>query len=539
MANLLKVYLWRLSTVLNEIKLLTKVQMCNFFGLNESKYSRDGSKKKKMYTAVIGVLVFGILICTQIGGSAFLLIDFGLTNIIPSMIATTVSGISLTLTLFRAGPTMFNLQSYEKTICMPIRVESIVISRFLNLYLYNMFFNVAAVGSVIAVCLVNSNLSVYFYITMLLGLFILPLIPITIAVFLGSIGYYLASKVKKKNVLSIIWQVGLIIAVVYLTSSTTEVSAEDMAAQLTAQMSSAESYFPFLKWFSDGVNGNILLFLLFVLISVIVSAGIFAVISKFYKKICVGLTANSAKRNYKMTEQQSKSVFMTLYQREIKRYFSSAIYVTNTILSFVFALAFGIAIPFLGIETICAEIGLSYGVVSRICPIVIGAMCNIMPTTTAAISIEGKNFWLLKSLPITMKQIATAKIMVNLTFAFPATVIASTCISIAFKANVIDAILNLLIPLSIVIFGSIMGLFINIMNPMMDWESEVVPVKQSKASLLTMFTLFLSAFAAIIIFFIAPNNAIILVRIAVVIIFLVCSILIFNMIAKKDIKQIK
>lgn len=492
-----------------------------------------------MYTAVIGIIIFGILICTQIGGTVSLLIDLGMTDMIPSVVGSTVSGLTFMLTFFRAGPTLFSLNSYEKTVCLPVKVESIVISRFLNLYIYNMFFNIAAVGSTVVVGLMSSTLPISFYPAMLIGLFILPLLPMTLAVILGAFGYYLASKLPKKNVVSIVWQIGLMALILYISSSSNEISIESIEGQLVNQMTSIEKYYPMLKWFSDGFNENILLYLLFVLTSLVISLAVLMLISKFYKGICVGLSASSAKRNYKMKEQRSSSVFKTLYVREIKRYFSSATYVTNTILSFFFSVALGIIILVLGIDFICQEIGFPYWMLSRILPIVIGAACNIMPTTAASISLEGKNFWLLQSLPVKMKQIASAKIMLNLTFAVPSSLIASTCISIALESTIIETIFNFIIPIALVVFGSVVGLYMNILNPMMEWESDIVPVKQSKSGMYTMFALIISELAAMMLFFMIPNDLLIFTNIAVFTVFTFGSSLILNKITKTDIKKIK
>ena len=525
--------------MLNEIKLLTKIQICNFFGFNESKYSKDSSNRRKMYTAIIGILIFGIMICVQIGSTVSLLIELGQTDFIPSVIGSSVSGISFILTFFRAGPTLFSLKSYEKTVCLPVRIKSIVISRFLNLYIYNMFFNIAIVGSAIVVCLISAKLSVIFYLQMLIGFFVLPLLPMTLSVILGTVGYYLSSKLPKKNIFNIIWQIGLIAVILYFSSSSKEMNLESVEGQLISSMTSVEKYYPMLKWFSEGFKGNVLLYTLFVLVSLAVSLAILLFISKFYKGICIGLSATSAKRDYKIKDQASRSVFKALYVKEFKRYFASVTYVTNTIISFIFALALGIAVLVLGIDFICQEIGFPYWMLSRILPVVLGLICNVMPTTAASISLEGKNFWILQSLPINMRQIASAKIMLNLTFAIPSTIISSTCISIALNSNIIEIIFNFAIPIILVIFGSLVGLYMNIFNPMMEWDSDIVPVKQSKSALYTMFSLFLSGIAAMILFFMIPSNMLIIANVAILTAFGCGSILIFNKISKTDIKKIK
>ena len=525
--------------MINEIKLLTKVQMCNFFGINEARYSKDSKKRNKIYTAAICLLIFGVFICAQVGGTTYLLVSFGLSEVVPSMVGTIITSLTFTLNLFRAGPTLFNIKSFEKTVCLPIRVESMVISRFLNLYLYNMLFTLAITASAVTVYGVCAKPGIVFYPTMIIGMLLLPLLPLTLAVILGTVGYYFASRVQRKNLMSILWQLGVLAVVFGISFSNTAIPDAETVNKTAEQITNIENYYFILKWFSNGVNGNIAEYILFAVVSVAVSTLFLAVIAKFYKKICIGLSSTTAKRNFKMTQQGSRTVFKTLYIREIKRYFSSATYVMNTILGFVFAVAFGILIIFLGIESLCEEIGIPYWMMTRVLPIVIGLICNMMPTTAASISMEGKNFWLLQSLPIRMKNIANAKILLNLTFAIPACLISSTCLMIALEAEIIDAVFIYIIPIVLAVLGSVTGLYMNILYPMMEWESDTVPVKQSKSGLMTMFALFLGEIAAMIVFFMTPNDIVTVMNIAITAIFALITAFIYNKIVKTDIKTIK
>lgn len=525
--------------MLNEIKVLTKIQLCNFFGINEALKSKDAKSRNKIYTTVIAFIILAIMLCTQVGGSTYALITFGMESVIPSMVGSTVSGMALLLSIFRAGPTLFSKKAYEMTVCLPVKIISIVISRFMNLYIYNLIFSTVIIGSSVSVSAFCGNQSLIFYPTMILGIFIIPLLPILLATVIGTVGYYFASKVSKKNLVNMLWQVGIIAIVIYFTSSTPGSITEDIAGQLSQQMIESERFYPLLKLFSRGVNGNILYFLLFAAISIGLTLGVLILISKFYKKICVGITSTVAKRNFKMSKQKSRGVLKTLYLRETKRYFSSSTYVMNTIIGFILAALAGIALAFLGIESLCEEIGIPYWILTRILPLVLGTLCNTMPITAASISIEGRNFWLIKSLPITMKNVANAKILLNLTFAIPACLIGSTGLYFALGGNIIDVIFIYLIPLVIVLFGSVTGLYMNILNPVLDWDSEVVPVKQSKASMMTMFSLILSEFGAMIVYFMTPNDFKTIVNIIITVVFALGSMYIYKKIIETDLKKIK
>ncbi len=524
--------------MINEIKLLTKIQICNFFGLNEAKYSRDSKKKNRKYTAIIGLLIFAVMIGSQVGSTTYTLLMFDAPELIPSMTGAIISGLTFALTLFRAGPSLFSIESFEKTICLPVKTESIVISRFLNMYIYNMIFNIVISLTTVGVCAYCGYGSILFYPTMLLGSLILPIVPMIYAVIIGTVGYYFTSRAKHKNALNIIWYLAVFAVIFLLPTNTAEMPGEEVVGQITSQMASVEKIFIGLQWFTNGVNSSVLQFLLFITISLAFTFASLYLVSKFYKQICIRLSATAASRNYTITKQTSRVIGKTLYIREIKRYFSSVMYVMNTIIGYIFAVALGIYILVFGMDSICKELGLPVEILIKALPIVIGIICNMTPTTAASISMEGKNFWLLKALPIGIKEIANAKLAVNLTFAVPACLISSTCIAITLKTNIFDMIFIFAIPLILVVFGSCVGLYINILNPMMDWESEAIPVKQSKSTLLTMITLFLFEVAALIAHFAVSSNLTVIINIIITIVFLIGSAFVYSRILKTDIKNI-
>ena len=68
-------------------------------------------------------------------------------------------------------------------------------------------------------------------------------------------------------------------------------------------------------------------------------------------------------------------------------------------------------------------------------PIILGLFCSLSSTTHSAISLEGKNYWIMKTLPVSPYLIFASKIMVNLTILLPTILIASVLLLIYLKAN--------------------------------------------------------------------------------------------------------
>ena len=105
----------------------------------------------------------------------------------------------------------------------------------------------------------------------------------------------------------------------------------------------------------------------------------------------------------------------------------------------------------------------------------------------ASISLEGKSLWIIKSLPITPKTVYLSKIAVNLTIISPA-VIDVIIIGIALKLGVARTLMILLLLAACAVFISFYGLFINLLLPNFSWISEVVVIKNSAATMVTVFS---------------------------------------------------
>ena len=116
-------------------------------------------------------------------------------------------------------------------------------------------------------------------------------------------------------------------------------------------------------------------------------------------------------------------------------------------------------------------------------PLVFGVFCVLSCTTNSSISLEGKNLWILKSLPINIKDIFISKVMVNLTILLPTLLVSSIILTYIAKLSIIQFIALLFTPVMYAFFISGFGLLINLFFPDFNWTNEVKVIKQSIAVL--------------------------------------------------------
>lgn len=522
----------------NEIFLLTGISACNFFRLNEIKYSSDFLARKKLYTTMICVIVFIFIIVSSVATNTYALIEVGQYSSVPTFVSVTISFIAFFLTLFRAGPTLFNYGSYEKFAVLPIRKISVIISRFLLLYIYTGIFVIPVGVTATVVCGILAESSLFFYTKMIIGTIVLPFIPISAAVAVGTVGYGVISKVKYKNAVNTLLNLGVIATVAVLMFCSNTVANSLEKELLPEKLTAVHKYYYIAKWFSDGINSNHVSFILFAGVSFLCMFATLCIVAKLYPKICTKIGETSTLRVKKFKEYKMQSPMFALYIREIKHYFSTSVYIFNTFPGFIFSAAFGVFILVVGTDGLENNADIPFWIILRIIPVIIGSACNIMPTTAASISLEGKSFWILQNLPLTTKDIVNVKLSLNMSFAIPSCILSSICATIAFHADFCETFFILAIPVSISFFGATVGLYMNLTNPMFQWESESLPVKQSRASVLTMFSLMLTEiFTAVILLFI-PQKFLVFGNFSIFLLYVLGSFHMYGKLSEFNLKKV-
>jgi ABC-2 type transport system permease protein len=106
--------------------------------------------------------------------------------------------------------------------------------------------------------------------------------------------------------------------------------------------------------------------------------------------------------------------------------------------------------------------------------------------TAPSISLEGKNMWLLRSMPIATMDIFKSKIYLHMLISgIPTVIFSVVCVALLPMDIASATIIPTLAVASNFMFAMI-GLAINLKHPSFDWTNEVVPVKQGMSVFLTM-----------------------------------------------------
>lgn len=163
------------------------------------------------------------------------------------------------------------------------------------------------------------------------------------------------------------------------------------------------------------------------------------------------------------------------------RFLSSYMAVLNAGLGVILLCVFSIFLLFNSVE----QIGESSGIenineyLSNFAPLFIASMLSLSCPAASAISLEGKNIWILQSSPVKVKMILNSKIAVNLTLHLIGYMISIFAFTLKLDMNFIQVINLIIVPICYSIFITVIGISLNKKYPNYEWESEMMVVKQS------------------------------------------------------------
>lgn len=176
------------------------------------------------------------------------------------------------------------------------------------------------------------------------------------------------------------------------------------------------------------------------------------------------------------------------------------------------------------------------GSIGKLLIVVASFIVGMSGTTQVSISLEGKNLWILKSLPVKMKDIYLSKIMVSLTLIVPSVIIFAIIVGIAFKLALLDYIFIIIIPILFATFLAVLGLVINLHFPKLDAKSDTVIVKQSTSSFLNIMAGMILTFAGSAIYFMISFIGFNIYAIILIIILLIAILLLWRYLNTKGVK---
>lgn len=524
---------------MNNLWTVLKATFINDWGLNGFSKSTTNKKEKKKIlfsctTMVIGAIAIGYMITIYSVLMASALESIGFLELLLTIGGLVSTLVVLFTSVYKAQGVLFNSRDYEMLMSLPIKNSTILTSKLINLLIVNWLFTMFSLIPPAVIYFIKvDNLSILYFVILIIAVIFIPLIPVVIASLLALVISYFASKVRYKNLVTILASITLVLLFM-ISSFKLQSIMEYFIANSTSIMEGIGKIYPPILFLTNALKDvNFIELIKFVAISSI-SFIIFVVLfSKVFRNINLRFAENYKKANYKMTTLKTSSIRQALIKKEIKNYFSTPMYILNTMIGMILIVVVAGATLFVDGQMLATYLEMPY--VAEYIPLNILAILafgiGLSCTTNSSISLEGKNLWIIKSLPISAKDIFIGKIVLNLIITIPLALIANIMFAIGLKISFIALVWNIIITLVYSILSAILGLLTNLYFPKLDWVSPTVVVKQSASVLITMLSTFMIIALPVgvfIIFKITNISVFLFITLIILILTLIITIILLN-----------
>jgi len=456
----------------------------------------QGRKKKKRSTGM--VILFAILyvyLIAVVGGVMCLTFyslaepyhSLGLDWLYFAIAGLMGLGLAVFGSVFATQSQLYDAKDNALLLSMPIPPKVILLSRMIPLLTLNLLF----AGIVIIPAMVMYAIFVRFslggILLQLLALLAVCILAQAIACLLGWLLHLLLSKLNK-SFASMLYMVAFLGLYFSVYSQAGDI-LQTIAASGNLIAEALQTWVWPLYAMGTGCLGDPLLMLAFIAITGLLFALVYWVLSVTFLRTATSSRSSRKKRKLDMSRTQVSSPLWAITVKELRKFLGCPVYLTNMGLGIILTAV----LPVCGLifRSSVLEVLTLLDSTATITPLLICAVLSFTVSTTCistpSVSLEGKNIWILKSMPLTGKQILTGKLLLHIFLSIPITMLSGLILAIAYGCTAAGILLSALIPGLLALLNGLLGMWAGLQWAKLDYISEAYPCKQSVSVLVVMF----------------------------------------------------
>lgn len=460
---------------MNKFISLLKYSFINSLGINKLKNKKE---KSKIITSIIGGIALIIVITFMYNKLAKMMMDINLPLYYILLLTFIISAaIILYISIYRAPSTLFNVKDFDLLASLPISKGKIISVKVLDLLVTNYILMAGVTIPALVIYYKYVIFSIESLITNLIGFIALPLIPMSIGIFIGYIIYIVASKFKYKNIALVVTNI-----VIFTSFTLIIYTVEKWGKYFLDKFDGITEilgyiYFPF-KYYRNAIGmRSVQDILIYLLVSVLVFIIFIFIIKDGFYKINSRLNIYTKGREISVYNGKKQKILMSLLKSEFLKYISRPTVAFNTIMG---PILYILVILLIGFKIF--DMYDHFMNVQMISGIVI---FTILPITATTISLEGNSFYILKTLPIRPIDIIKSKVLLNLVinalFVITGSILIIIFNLISFK-EVILSLFTIIFAITVITFLSII---LNMKYYNLKCTSEGAAVNKSMSAIIT------------------------------------------------------
>ncbi len=480
---------------MKKIMTLIKVSLnhdMNIFRINTKKQS----KLKKILLPLLLVAYLMFLMGIYSYKLMEMLVPLHLEFAVLTFFGIAVSFITLLEGIYKSGSLLFNSKDDNLLFSLPIKKRTILFIKVFKFYVFELLYNSLFLAPAMIVYAYFVNPSWTYYLSSVVALLLLPIVPIVLSVIIGFITTYLSSKVKGKSVFQTLISLGFVFLVMYISFNSDGFVSNIAAKAASYNEMITKIYYPLGAYITLVTDFNVITLLIYILSHIALYILVLLLLSTLYFRINSSIKGVLVNHKNKAYHIKSTSKLKAFIKKELNRFFTTPVFMVNAgfgLILFVLASIMA-AVRFDALIKIVLENDPTFDL-EKIRPafsiIAFGlvAFTSFMTSITSSmISLEGSSFNLLKSLPIKPIKIVMYKVISALAIMLPCILLGDILLFVKFRLDIISIILILIASFILPFLSELIGIMINLKYPKMDASTDTEAVKQSMSSLVSTFS---------------------------------------------------
>ncbi|MBR2745037.1 MAG: hypothetical protein IKE01_07090 [Clostridia bacterium] len=474
---------------MSKIKSLIRACMSDNMSLFRVK-KKDKTKTNSKYIAIALYALFMFFIFGYACTFLEVLSPIHQENVLLTVFSFITAMLIIIEGIYKSGSLLFNCKDDDMLLSLPIKKSTVVFIRIFKFYVFELLYSSMFLIPTMIAYAIHTYPGVHFYLVSIIAIILLPIVPIVISCVVGAITSAISAKFKKRNIMQIIVSMVILLGVLY-ASFNSQMLLNNFGNNASPIGETIERiYYPSAAYTKLVTSFNIADLLIFIGVHIVATFITIFVISKVYFKINSSLkmiSKGSKKKTYKF---KTHKPLVALISKELKKFINTPVLVVNAIFGLVI---FVVACVILSIKfdsimdneiirqlPVSTEIIKSYVPVMLFGILVFGSLTSSI--TSSMISLEGKFFSTLKSLPVKPYTIIMSKVYTAVLVMLPFIIVGDLVFFIKFQFNFIQILLISVASIVIPFVAELMGILINLRFPELKADSDAEVVKQSSSS---------------------------------------------------------
>ncbi|MEG1754678.1 MAG: hypothetical protein RRZ24_07250 [Clostridia bacterium] len=469
---------------MREYWILTRLQLSSLFGINQLIHMKDGEEKKKrrrnlwvlavMVVSLVYISVFYSFVMSKV------LAPLGALDMMLGTMGLAAAMLVLMFSIFETKGVLFGFGDYDTVMSWPVSVRAVATSRLTTMYVYNLVYAALLLLPAGVIYAVKAGPAWRFYPVYLICILCFTALPTVLGAMVGTLITVTTAHMKKNSMLNAAFQMIFVAALMFFIMRV-NMGMDNLDHMILSLQGKIARIYPPALWLQNAAAGGDVAGLLWTVLSAAAGVVLLTILlARGFVRLNSRLSAAPRGKRFSMVTQKRSSIVRALYRKEWKRYMSSSSYVVNTAFGYVMLLALAVVI---GIVKPAAVMKLlntpELSALRMALPMVMTGIIAMSTTTDCSISMEGRNIWIIQSMPVCARDWLLSKLLVSLTLAIPLSIISAAIIAVGLNATLTEWLFLMVTPIVFALFSAVLGLFINLLLPKLDWKNEVEVVKQS------------------------------------------------------------